>query len=157
MERYISILEESLEKKSRLLDRIAESSDRQRELLARERMDPEAFDECVDEKGRLIEELESLDEGFEALYDRVREELEGNRARYRTQIERMKKLITAITEKSVSIQATEARNKKRLEEYFSGERAGIGSGRKSSRAAYDYYKSMSKGSSIAPQFMDHKR
>ena len=41
----------------------------------------------------MIKELGKLDQGFETVYDRVREELLRDKARYRMEIIRMKELV----------------------------------------------------------------
>ena len=62
-----------------------------------------------------------------------------------------------VTETSVTIQAQEARNRKLIEDYFRKEKEGIRMGRKSSKAAVDYYKNMNKSSVVMPLFMDSKK
>ena len=62
-----------------------------------------------------------------------------------------------MTEESVGIQAQEARNKKLVEDYFRRERNSLNRNRKSSKAAYDYYKSMSQTNVVQPRFMDNKQ
>ena len=57
----------------------------------------------------------------------------------------------------MAIQAQEARNKKLIEDYFRKEREGIRVGRKSSKAAINYYKNMSGSSVVMPLFMDDKK
>jgi hypothetical protein len=68
----------------------------------------------------------------------------------------MQKLITQITEKSVSIQAEEERNKKLIESRFSREKSRIKSGRSQSRVALDYYNNMNKLNHVDSQFWDKK-
>lgn len=70
---------------------------------------------------------------------------------------RIQELITQVTEKSVSIQAQEARNKKMVEDYFARERNRLRSGRQASKAAYGYYKSMSNTNVVPPQILDQKQ
>lgn len=65
--------------------------------------------------------------------------------------------ITWVTEKSVTIQAQEKRNKALIEQFFTRQREGLRQGRKSSRAAYDYYRDMSQTQVVPPQFMDSKQ
>ena len=120
-------------------------------------MNLDKFDEYVDEKGKLIDRLTALDNGFEKLYANVAEELSGNREQYAAQIKILQGLVTKVTEQSVAIQAQETRNKKMMEDFFRKERDGIRMGRKTSKAAIGYYKTMSKSAVVAPQFMDSKK
>ena len=48
-------------------------------------------------------------------------------------------------------------NKKLIEDYFRKERDGIRNGRKSSKAAINYYRNMSKSAVRPPQFLDSKK
>ena len=117
----------------------------------------ELFDDAVEEKQRLIDEVVHLDEGFEIMYEKLARELEGNRERYAAQIRELQKKVSRVTELSVTVQAQEARNKKLIESYFARERAGIGQRRKNAKSAYDYYKSMSGAGYVAPQMYDNKK
>lgn len=156
-ENYLNVLEESLEKKIQILTKIQEFNLRQQEILQAQDVEVEKFDECVDRKGELIEELTELDSGFEALYENLSKELQGNREKYAERIKRLQELVSDVMEQSVSIQAQEARNKKLVEDYFRKERVNIAQNRKNSRAAYDYYKSMSHSNVAPPQFLDSKQ
>lgn len=154
---YLNILEESLKKKVDVLDKIKEVNQVQAELLKREELDTESFDRCVDEKDLYIEELSKLDEGFDSLYEKIRQELLQDKDKYAEKIRHLQQLIGEITDRSVSIQAQESRNKSQVEKYFADQRKDLGKVRKSSKAAYGYYKSMS--GSVAPdaRYMDTKK
>ena len=141
-ENYLTLLEESLQKKLQVLDKIQDYNLRQQEVFQTGNAQLDRFDEYVAEKGALIEELTALDNGFESLYERVAEELKDNREKYAEQIKRLQELVTKVTESGVTIQAQEARNKQLIEKYFSKQRTGIKNGRVASKAAYDYYKNI---------------
>lgn len=154
---YLNILEESLQKKLDVLGKIETENKKQEELLKADAFPYDEFDATLEKKGELIEELTSLDEGFDSLYDRIREELLSNREMYREQIKKLQGLIARVTDKGVTVQAQEARNKQLVESAFAKEKNTIRAGRKNSRAAYDYYKNMSKGNIVMPQYMDKKK
>lgn len=156
IENYLKILEESLRKKLCILDRIAEQSSIQENLLKQDKLDLEAFDACVDKKDELIGNLTELDEGFETLYDRIKEQLQDGKDSYKEQIGVLQQLIAQVTDQNVTIQTQEARNKKMVEHYFAKERSLLRSGRQASKAAYGYYKNMSNANIVPPQFMDKK-
>ncbi len=156
-ENYLTLLEESLRRKLQVMAEIQEYNLRQQEIFQSGNVDMEQFDEYVAEKGMLIERLTALDNGFEKLYAKVSEQLAGNQAQYASQIKVLRELVTEVTETGVTIQVQEARNKKLIEEYFRREREGIRDGRKSSRAAINYYKNMNKSSVVMPYFMDSKK
>ncbi len=154
---YLALLEESLRKKLQVMAEIQDYNLRQQRIFQSTEVNLDKFDEYVDEKGKLIDRLTALDNGFEKLYANVAEELSGNREQYAAQIKILQGLVTKVTEQSVAIQAQETRNKKMMEDFFRKERDGIRMGRKTSKAAIGYYKTMSKSAVVAPQFMDSKK
>lgn len=157
MENYLQVLEESLRKKVNVLEKIGELNSRQEQILKSNPVQEENFDQSIEEKGILIEELSRLDDGFESLYGNIREQLLAGKERYKQQIEVIQKLIANVTEKSVSIQAQEARNKLLADKFFSDRKQELQKGRKSSKAAMDYYRNMSQSQVVMPQFMDRKK
>lgn len=152
----LNVLDESLDMKIKVLQDIEEYNEHQREAFEQDTPNMEMFDKAIAEKANLIERLEKLDEGFEQLYSRLATELKENRRKYATEIKQIQDKISVITELSVSVQASEARNKKLIEAYFAKERKSVRDGRKGSKAAYDYYKNMSGMALTSPQFMDSK-
>ncbi|MEZ3427263.1 MAG: flagellar export chaperone FlgN [Lachnospiraceae bacterium] len=157
MDNYLKILEESLRKKLRVLDEIQSYNEKQKQIFQSDSVEMDAFDAAVEEKGKLIEQISKLDEGFEALYSNVSKELDGNREKYAKQIQTLKQLVQQVTEKGVSVQAQEARNKALIEAYFARERGQLRQGRQASKAAYDYYKNMNNSNTVPPQFLDSKQ
>lgn len=157
MGNYLSILEESLRKKLVVLDKIQVYNEKQYECFSVEEVDMAGFDAAIEEKGKLIEELTKLDEGFETLYASISEQIKKNKEAYAPQIKVLQDLIRQVTEKSVSIQAQEARNKALIETYFSREKKQIREGRVTSKAAYGYYKSLDKAALEASRAFDLKK
>lgn len=154
---YVTALEESLEKKIRVLDEIYRISQLQAEALAMQPVDFESFDRYVDDKDICIDKLNKLDEGFEIIYDRVAQELKENRPAYAQQITHMQELIAQITDKSMTIQALEERNKNAVGDVLSKERKELGQGKRSLNAAMSYYQNMSGARTVPAQFMDKKK
>lgn len=154
IENYLSVMEESLQNKNGLLDRIAEVCRKQETLLKEEKLSLEEFDHLMDEKGELAKELVKLDDGFESLYEKVREQLQNDKEKYRTQILHMQSLIEEITDKSARIQSMEERNKQSMEMHLRKERSTLQKNRQVSTAAYNYYKNMSSGE--VPSSVDMK-
>lgn len=154
---YLDILEESLQKKTQVLDEIIQKNREQKAILDADPFDMDAFDANTDAKGELIDRLNLLDEGFDTVYERVKEELESNKEAHAGQIRRLQALIQGITDRSVSIQAEEVRNKSLVEAKFQKEREKIQLGKSSMKVAKQYYASMNKTSVVDPQFMDNKK
>lgn len=157
MENYLQVLEESLRKKMDVLERIEACGKEQEQLLKAPEVSMETFDASIDKKGLLIDEINRLDAGFEQLYGRIREQLLNNRSRYVLQIKRLQDMIEDVTQKSVSIQAQEQRNKKLVEEYFAKTKRELKKSRVGSKAAMNYYKSASGAGYIPPQVLDQKK
>jgi len=154
---YIHILIESLEKKIRILDGIISVNQEQREGLEDPNLDPDDFDKTVEKKAEYIDQLDQLDKGFEELFARVREELNTNREKYKTEIQTMQGLIRKVTDKSLMIERQEAQNKELMERKFTAVRSQAREVRKSQKIVNQYYKSMMKNSMLDPQFMDNKK
>ena len=150
MENSLTILSESLDKKLEILQKVQEYNKRQEKAFSEETIDLDDFDAAIEEKGKLIDEINRLDAGFETLYARLADELKNNRERYAAQIRELQQKVTAVTDLSVTVQAQEARNKQLVEQYFAKRRAGIKEGRTSSKAAYNYYKNNYRNS-IRPE------
>lgn len=153
----LDMLEESLIKKLDILSKIEEENEIQKEVLLS--MDQERlseFDQGVDRKGELIDQLDLLDDGFQTLFDKVKDEVNKDKERYKDKIRSMQELIRQITGKSASIEASERRNKKLAEKYFSSVRQELNTSKQTSAAAFNYYRTMNNFKDIPPQFMDNK-
>ncbi len=146
IDNYLQIMIESLEKKSGILDRIIVKNDAQRDCIKdKEYADVnwDAFNVLVAEKETAIEQINEIDEGFEALYTRNKDEILKNKDNYKDKIAKLKELITSLTEKGVKIQAGEDRNRQIIENIFQKTRKDIKKQRTSARVASSYYKTMS--------------
>lgn len=151
------ILLQSLEKKNKVLDEIIRENEIQEELLKQEDPDMDSFEASIDSIDTLVEELERLDEGFETVYDKARGEIVGNKALYRTEIEKMQEQIQQITDKVVKINAGRMRNQMRAENFFKQKSTEIKNATSKTKAAQNYYNSMNKLNYVAPQFYDNKK
>ena len=153
----MDMLEESLIKKLDIMSEIESENERQKEILSDpDNVDELAFDDTVDKKGELIDKLIAIDDGFQTLFDRVKEEVNANKDEYADQIRRMQALIQDITAKSASIEAAEHRNKRLAEKYFDTARRKMNTSKQTSAAAFNYYRTMNNFKDIPPQFLDKK-
>ena len=153
----MDMLEESLIKKIDIMSKIEEENEKQKEILSDpDNVDEIAFDGTVDKKGELIDKLISLDDGFQTLFDRVKEEVNANKDEFADQIRRMQDLIRDITARSASIEAAEHRNKRLAEKYFDAARRKMNTSKQSSAVAFSYYRTMNNFKEIPPQFLDKK-
>ena len=154
---YLNILQDSLIKKIELLEQIEKKSLEQSEMIKGTNVDLELVDVNMDEKAKLIEEIVKLDNGFESIYEKVREQLLVNKEQYKVQIHNLQGLISKVTEKSTTIQAIEARNKAQMDIVFATQKKEVQNRRNAMSVARDYYQNMNKVKHVSPQFMDHKK
>ena len=156
-ENYLMIMIQSLKKKIQVLDCIIDANERQKIDLENPSLDPDDFDKTVEEKAKYIEHLDLLDQGFDKLFERVKEEVTNNRELYKNEIKEMQVLITTVTEKSNKIQVQEARNKDLMTQKFMKVHKQARDVRASQQAVNQYYQNMKKINFIDPQFMDNKK
>ena len=142
MENYLKILEESLQKKAAILDRLIEADEALMKNLSSGTPELESFDGYLEEKEEMTQELDRLDDGFEAVYERVQEQLGSEKEKYAQEITRMQKLIREVTGKTTLAQSAEARARKMVDEYFIKRRKQIRDGRVGSRVAASYYQGL---------------
>lgn len=150
-------LEQNLIRKSELLDKLQELNDRQLTFFDDSDMEAEEFDNYMEEYEERLQELTTLNEEADELYKSLQSEQFSESGPYAIQIDTLKKLISEVADKTSFYQEKEESVKRNLEDYFDGERKSIGSGRKTSKAALDYYRSMNRSNVIPPQFMDQKK
>lgn len=154
---YIAVLRQSLEKKVQILDFIIEKNKEQRLLFTDDTLPPERLEENIKEKGDLIDQLNKLDDGFETVYNRVREVLAGGKEAYQEDIKRMQELIREITDKSATIQAQEQRNHELAVQKFATIKKEIRKARTTTQVASKYYKSMANMNVVDAKFLDQKK
>lgn len=154
---YVAVLKQSLEKKIHILEQLIEKNDLQRQLLENPDLEPEEFEASINEKAALIEELTALDDGFELVYERVREELQMNRSVYAVEISQMQKYIAEIMEKSTQVKTEEHRNRELILQKFAAVKKQIREVKSGKKAVDQYYQNMMRLNYVDPQFMDNKK
>ena len=154
---YVSILIDSLLQKQTILKEILRLNEEQGKLIKQDAFDLEAFDRIVTEKAMRIEKLESLDDGFEMIYEKTKSNLVQEREHYKLEIKEMQDLIARVTDLSMRIQASEERNKAGIEAYFKNTRATYQQARATTKAASAYYSAMSRLNTVDPQLLDQKK
>ncbi len=157
-ENYVEIMLQSLKKKAAVLDQIIELNRQQKILLDDPNLPPETLEQNLNDKGKMIRNLNELDEGFEELYDRVKETLQAQRMHYAGQISQMQDLIKEITEKTTMIQTQEIRNKEKAVQKFSSIKEQVKGVRNSQKVVKQYYQNMMKQNSYPnASFVDNKK
>ena len=146
VEDYIQIMIESLKKKSELLDKLIRKNEAQHECIDGKEygdVDWDAFNLLVAEKQTAIDRIVKMDEGFQSLYDRVKEQLGEDKDKYADKIREIQQLITKITEQGIKISTGEERNRKIIEKVFGNRKNEIKRTRNSLKVANSYAQTMS--------------
>lgn len=154
---YLKILEESLSKKVTVLQALLEESKRQSEIADSEELDLDAFEETLEQKEALLNQLEELDNGFDSVFEQIHAEVKQDAKKYKNEIQSLQQLIRKCTDIGVEIQATEERNKAKLAVKFAGQQRELRQIKTSTQVASTYYKSMSSQQMSDPYFLDEKK
>lgn len=155
---YVSALQDSLQKKLDVLKKLLDLTNEQGEILAGESPDMERFDAIIEEKGHLLENMETLDRGFESFFAKIGDTLKTERYQYQTQIQEMQNLIRSITDTGLQIEGQEQRNKAAFESFLAGAKREIKESRASNRTATSYYQNMANQPKIGQSyFVDQKK
>lgn len=145
MDDYVQIMVESLQKKSELLGRIINKNTAQTQCVEGKEFDDidwDAFNLLVAEKETLIDRINKMDEGFQTLYDRVKEQLNDDKSKYSSQIKEIQRLIGVVTDQGVQIRTAEERNRQIIEKVLSGKKTTIRKTRNSLKVANSYAQTM---------------
>lgn len=153
---YVTALKDSLDKKLRVLEETFRLCQLQSDILGTEPVDYDAFDRLFDDKDICIQKIAKLDEGFETVYSRVKEELDSNRNSYSSDIAKMQDTIQKITDIGTRITALEERNKAKVTESINKDRRKMSEGKRSVNVAMNYYKNMSGQQMGESRYMDQK-
>ena len=156
-ETYLAIMLQSLKKKEQVLDEIIRLNDLQKKQLTDQATPVDDFDKTVEDKSACIDQLDQLDSGFEKLYAQVQEELQANKEQYADTIKALQKCIRSVTDKSIMIQAQEARNKDLMMQKFTTVRKHAKDVRANSKAITGYYKTMTHSGYMDSRYMEGKK
>lgn len=142
---YVNIMKESLVRKKNYLQEILELTNKQGELAVAQELDQEAFQSIVDRKDVLISNVNEIDKGFTAVYDRVRKEIIQDKELYKDELKAIQGHIKDCVDLGMSIESAELRNKAALETAFAKSFRGVKQLKQSKQVVNKYYKSMSNG------------
>lgn len=156
-ENYIMILIQSLEKKVMVLGDLSKENAKQKQLLQEDELDLDAFRDSVDKKEALIEQITFLDDGFEKMYDHVKDALNDKKHVYENEIMHLKELVSKVTGQAADIQREEANNQRLAERQFSSMKKKVRQVKDTKQVANKYYQTMAKLNHVEPQFMDKKK
>ena len=153
---YLEVLSESLDKKLTILGELVTLTEEQGTIASAGAFDEERFNAIVHQKSTLIEELEKLDEGFQTLYDRIKEQLEQDKEQYRDEIELLRTKIRRVTDLSTGLMSMERRNQPAIAARFREAKKEVRQVKRTRAMAANYYKAQNKISE-EPYFVDRKK
>lgn len=154
---YVGILRDSLLRKKKYLEEIYELTLKQGEIASAGKFDEVAFEEVVERKEILINNINEIDKGFTSVYDRVRGNLLEEKDIYKSELKEIQELINTCMDFGSKIEVLEERNRAKLEVVFAGERKNIRQVKNSRSVANKYYKSMSNGMVNDAMLYDRKK
>ena len=154
---YLRMMADVLKKKEFHLQELLTLTKIQEQLLKAEELDDAAFNETIEKKEVHIKKILEFDSGFQAIYNRIEEELKNHTAEYKEQVQELQQLIAGVTELGVSLQALEQKNKTSMEVHLSERKKGIKQFKVSKQTADRYYKNMVGMQQGTSYFMDEKQ
>ncbi len=153
----IYILKDTIKKKNSLLEDIIVIVKQQELILGKDEVDLDLFDEYIDKKQILIDKLIELDNGFEIIYNRVRDELKNHSTSYSNEIADLQALIRGFSEKSLLIQNIEKTNHSLVVNYFTKRKREVKEFKTSNEMVNNYYKNMTNVFQQESYFLDKKK
>ncbi len=154
---YLAILIDSLQKKSKLLDGISAENERQYQAIRGEEINYDLLDETINRKEEYIGELDRLDQGFQKVYDRVKETIQQEKLMHKDQIVLLQSLVREVTDKGLRVEREEKRNHTAFTNAAVLVRKKSRSVQTAQRVATGYYTTMNKLNVVDSQFMDQKK
>lgn len=136
---YVEILEKTLELKLEVLEKIKKLGENNNPY---DIDDIDGIDMYLNQKEKLLRELEKLDEGFEVTYNLAKKELNESKDEYKDNIKRMQKNIKKITDVTVDLRISETKMKRQFEDFCKRKKDEVKIFRKGNTTAMKYYKNM---------------
>jgi tRNA U55 pseudouridine synthase TruB len=154
---YLRMLDESLKKKLAVLYQLYELTKQQDSCFQGENEVLEIMEQCVVHKEPLLKQLTMLDEGFDIVYSKIKDDVIKQAKEYQSEITDLQKSISDIASLGVKIQTLEQGNKLKFELYLSNKKKEIKQFKVSNQTASNYYKSMTGKPQGESYFIDKKK
>ncbi len=155
---YVVMLRESLEKKADVLNVLLIRNKEQAAILQDPNTTPDDLERNMNMKSELIDRIIMLDEGFEQLFNRVKDIIEEDRETYADEIRLMQDLIRRISDLTADVEATEYKNKEYAKTRFANIKKDVREIKKSGDVVSSYYRNMmAHNKADDPAFLDKKK
>ncbi len=154
---YMSVLIDTLEKKQDALKTILKLT-KEQEGISKQDIYPEGdMEQLLNAKEVQIARLNSLDEGFQSVFDRVRAAVKRNPDLYKDEIIRLQNQIRVCTELGNEIMVLEQRNRERFSVLFSKSHSQYSVSKTKANVAQNYFRTMNNTKILDPYFVDKKQ
>jgi predicted ribosome quality control (RQC) complex YloA/Tae2 family protein len=155
--RYVAILRGSLERKENILNNLLEMTRQQEDYLKSTDFEMDIFNDMMDVKAQMIEELNTVDDGFEVTYERIGAYLKEHQGKFADTIREMQNRVREITRLSNALKAMEERNRQKLEQIFAKRQREVRGFRQGAKVVSNYYQSMSGAGIVNTSVVDQKK
>ena len=139
------------------MNKLLQLTKKHAEIAGEKDFNEDAFEDVINEKDILINNINEIDKGFTSVYDRVRTEVLDNQDVYKKELLAIQELIRECVDLGMEIEATEKRNKALFEQVFARGFKGIKQVKQSKQVANRYYQSMSNGAVNDSILYDRKK
>lgn len=157
-ETYVVILRDSLVNKRRILNELIKLTKSQAEIIKAGVPDTDKMDEVMESKGRQIDMLNMLDDGFQNIYNNVKTEVLARPEMYKELLCEIQQLINEDVELGAVLESLEMKNKGYMESFIQKKRTEIKEYRANRSSAAKYNRNMANQHvPDSSYFMDKKK
>ena len=154
---YIAILKDALYKKQNALELILKITKAQEVLSKHSSYQEQEMERLLNEKEMQIARINTLDEGFQSIYDRVRVEVKDHPEQYAEEVKQLQDLIRVCTDLGNEIMVLEERNRERFSVLFSNAKSQYTVSKTKANVAQHYHKTMNNTKIMDAYFVDKKQ
>lgn len=154
---YIELLIDGSKKKKDLLMRLYEITKEQAAIAKQEDFQLKDFNATISQKETCLKNIKVLDNGFNSIYERIRQDLLRDKLTYEEKLKELKALIGEIADIGFQIQVEEERNKQLIERQLSRHKKEIKQFKTSRKTVTSYYKNMKNTHKDQSYFLDKKK
>lgn len=156
-QKYLAVLIDTLEKKQDALEHILALTKEQETISKQDIYQEEAMERTLNAKELELSRVNTLDEGFQSVYDRISSEVKRNPEAYKTDLNRLQNLIRRCTEIGNEIMVLEERNRNRFSVLFSKSKQDYSASRNQASVAQNYFRTMNNTKILDAYFVDKKQ
>ncbi len=153
---YFILLKDTSKKKIGVLQELLKYTLIQEKIIDQGDIEKEEFLDTISEKEKQLNILLQLDDGFEQVYQRIKDSLLKYPKYFEAEVKELKDLITIITDLNIKLQALEKRNKTKMDNVLIKKRLEIKNFKANNQMVSNYYKNMANQHQGQAYFLDKK-